>query len=544
MQKRRITALLLATVVAASTLFAGCGESEKVENNKEKESIFKESGEKVEDSKEEVEELEPVTLKYWMGQAKSEDSDLVEDAINKYLEDVLPNTTVEIEWVAGSEWKDKWSKAMSAQEKIDLTWMGYLNQVETEVSMGSLMPIDDLVAEYGAGIVDALGEKVVDLHRSMDGNLYFLPAWQGLVGNRYAILMPHESVELCEDGWAGSFQASLYETDELPYFNVDDKKETISYVEQYLAASKEAGKLGFGYYIKPIDAVGIILKSGSKLLSGEILVSQKGDTYYLEADSSLTGSKYNEFAILHDWYKKGYIREDVASVEVGDFQFRKDTPLSESYLTRVINAPLDTAEESESGYAGYPIDAFYVQETGEYIKGFSTGAAIPATSENPERAMMFLNLLYTDAELYNLFVYGIEDIHYTKNSDGTITIPEGVTYTGPYNWMVGTCMNSLQTEPSLLNYYQELKEAEDKAKLGMLDGFTFDAEPVSVEISNINAIKQEYTMCFVNDNWEDLFAERRDKLIAAGIDTVLEEYEKQLTVYAEEKGMKVEVIGY
>ena len=222
MQKKRIIALLMSVTLAMSCFLTGCGETE-VNTSESKESVV--------DNKEstgtvvsEEEELEPVTLKYWMAADKTEDADKVEAEINEYLADVLPNTTVEITWVSFSEWAEKWSKAMSAQEQIDLAWMGWLNSVETEVSMGSLMPIDDLLAEYGKGIVDTLSEPVVEKHRSLDGNLYFLPSWQGMIGGRMGLYLPHEIVELAGEGWAENFQKSLYETWKLPYSEIEKKK--------------------------------------------------------------------------------------------------------------------------------------------------------------------------------------------------------------------------------------------------------------------------------------------------------------------------------
>ena len=38
--------------------------------------------------------------------------------------------------------------------------------------------------------------------------------------------------------------------------------------------------------------------------------------------------------------------------------------------------------------------------------------AISIVSKNPERAMMFLNLLNTDEYLRNLLAFGIEGVHY------------------------------------------------------------------------------------------------------------------------------------
>lgn len=542
MRKKRITALLTALAVMASAFMAGCGTGEDTKQPQNSEQQVSVS-EMTEGSTEQEEELEPVTLKYWMMASKSEDSDLVLEAVNEYLAEVLPNTTLEIEWIESSEWKDKWAKAMASGEKIDLSWLGWMNAVETEVSMGSLMPIDDLLAEYGAGIVESLGDTVVEKHRSLDGNLYFLPAWQGMVGNRMGLYLPHENVELAGEGWAEDFQNALYATWKEPYWEVEKKKEVVSYVEQYLEASKEAGKLGLGFSPR-YNLVQLIFDSNTKTVGTWVNVVQEGDTYYLEGRYSTDGGNYYAVEIMHDWYEKGYIREDIASVGNENKQWTADVPMDQSYLNYIGNGWLDDENDNYTQNAGFQIDGFYLQEVCELSNGFATGTVIPATSQNPERAMMLINLIYTDPTLYQMLVYGIEDTHYTTNTDGTITIPENVTYQGPSNWELGTCMNSLQTNATKLDYYQRLKDAEAVANESILEGFTFDTAPVSVEISNMAAIEGEYGFAFTKDNWDELMVECRDKMIAAGIETLVNEVYDQLLPYAEAKGMKVEILEY
>lgn len=46
--------------------------------------------------------------------------------------------------------------------------------------------------------------------------------------------------------------------------------------------------------------------------------------------------------------------------------------------------------------------------------------AISTTSEDPARAMMFINLLHTDPYLNNLLNYGIEGKHYLKVNENVI----------------------------------------------------------------------------------------------------------------------------
>lgn len=53
---------------------------------------------------------------------------------------------------------------------------------------------------------------------------------------------------------------------------------------------------------------------------------------------------------------------------------------------------------------------------------FSSMYAISSFTEEPSRAMEVLRLLTTNEDIINLLAYGIENVHYEKNYDGTITI--------------------------------------------------------------------------------------------------------------------------
>ena len=62
-----------------------------------------------------------------------------------------------------------------------------------------------------------------------------------------------------------------------------------------------------------------------------------------------------------------------------------------------------------------------IEENAYLILGGDTSYAIPYCADEPERAMMVLNAIYSQPDLYNTLIYGIEGEDYTKNADGTIT---------------------------------------------------------------------------------------------------------------------------
>ena len=543
--------MLMVLTMAVSAVMTGCGNADEKENAVSKETSSQEKIESAESStsKEEVEELEPVTLKYWLGATETEDTELVEEAVNEYLAEVLPNTTLDLVYVPITEYKDRWQKAMAAQEAIDLAWHAesWMSILEEDIEMGGVMPIEEYVEEYGQGIIETLGQDVMDNHRSSDGHLYCLVSWQGLVGERYGIYLPQENVDLLGADWAEDFQEAIYESDKKPSYDEESKATVAAYLEEYLAASKEAGKLGLGLNLNndPMNKIYRVTQNVELAVPACIYPQLDGDTIYLEATSSPGHYYWKRLEIYHDWYEKGYIREDVASAEIAETTYSVDTK-DNNYITRTHNAWADGADKTESVKAGYDIACFYNTPAARKTNGFGTGTVVPATAKNPERAIMLMNLIYTDPTLYHMIVYGIEGTHYTKNADGTITYAENKKYEGPSCWMLGTCLNSLTTDASQLDYYQKLKEAEEDAWRPQYQWSGFDNSNVKVEISNIAAISKEYSLTALVplDNWKELKMEEREKLHAAGIEKVIKEYYNQLLPVAEKWGLKVEIRGF
>ena len=153
-----------------------------------------------------------------------------------------------------------------------------------------------------------------------------------------------------------------------------------------------------------------------------------------------------------DFYKKGYIRSDIASLEKGTLSFVTGGEFTPN--TTVIDVHNDLTPSTADMYsaqAGVDISLVQIEDKGYLSKGDASAMAIPYCADEPERAMMVLNALYTEPELYQLLIYGVEGEHYTDNGDGTITTSYGSQGTsdadyGLWKWTIGTCKNSLVTQ--------------------------------------------------------------------------------------------------
>lgn len=535
---KKTLSFVLALSTVCSMCLSGCGENSSSQSSA---ASAPQSGASQSESSSET-ELEPVTLQYWiLGEGKQKDSDLVWEEVNRLIQEKLPNTTVEFTSINGAEYGDKWIKAMAAQEQIDIAWSGYATNLADDVNKGALTPIDGLVAEYGQDIVAALSQQALDIHKSADGNLYFIPAWQGMVGGRSALYLPSELTALAGETWVEDTQALCYEN--YSTYTADAKKPVYDKLEEFLKAAKDAGKLALGFNPTNFNrwyGTGIWAESYGYIVEGD-------ETFTVKSWQASDVNKQN-YAIMADWYQKGYIRSDIASAEIRETNFKADG--LNGYLIRSHNGFTDDAAETASKDAGIELDAIFTSPACTYVLGTSTGTVIPKTSKNPERAMMVINLLYADegAKAYQTFVYGLEETHWKNNGDGTVTTlcgdgsPTSDWAYGAYKWTLGTCMNALTTQTDVPGYYEGLKAMEDTAYASPLLAFKFDSTNVATEKAQMDAVKAEYENAliygYLGADWEATYNEFVSKLNQAGLETYLTELQRQISDFVAANGSK------
>lgn len=550
--KKRTICLLLAMIMVLSIVLAGCSKTAETpaadETPATTEPAETTDNTETPEAPEETAEpaLEQKTIQLMItGAGKQANSDKVWAAFNEQLQQYVPNTTVEFIDVPFEEYSEKFSQVLASGEGVDLAWTGWLINKPQNIADGNLMPLDDLLAEYGQGIVDILGENVVEIHRNAaDGKLYYLPSWQGLCGERRGWLVVTEIAELAGDTWIEDTEAALNKWRN-NYTGIEDFQAVLDQATKYLAAAKEAGKLGAG--INTGRAFGWSMYNGMYSFLGvggaEIGITYCDGTFTVK--DGVAGEHYKLYAkTMADWYKEGYIRSDIMSVDTSTLTTPKNGEITDT--TYVFSCdPYLTEADQEAAIADAGMDMTYlpIEENAYLILGGDTSYAIPYCADEPERAMMVLNAIYSQPDLYNTLIYGIEGEDYTKNADGTITTsyvgasPTADDSYGIQRWIIGSCKNALINNGTDPNYYADLEALEETARVNPFLNFTFDRTNVEGICASILNVYYEYGPQLDNgvagDNWEELYnnymAARKD----AGIEELVTEFQNQLNAYIE-----------
>lgn len=549
--KKRTICLLLAMIMVLSIVLAGCSKTAETpaadETPATTEPAETTDNTETPEAPEETAEpaLEQKTIQLMItGSGKQANSDKVWAAFNEQLQQYVPNTTVEFIDVSFDEYSEKFSQVLASGEGVDLAWTGWLINKPQNIADGNLMPLDDLLATYGQGIVDVLGENVVEIHRNADGNIYYLPSWQGLCGERRGWLVVTEIAELAGDTWIEDTEAALNKWRN-NYSGIEDFQAVLDQATKYLAAAKEAGKLGAG--INTGRAFGWSMYNGMYSFLGvggaEIGITYCDGTFTVK--DGVAGEHYKLYAkTMADWYKEGYIRSDIMSVDTSTLTTPKNGEITDTTYVFSCDPYLTEADQDAvTADAGMDMTYLPIEENAYLILGGDTSYAIPYCADEPERAMMVLNAIYSQPDLYNTLIYGIEGEDYTKNADGTITTsyvgasPTADDSYGIQRWIIGSCKNALINNGTDPNYYADLEALEETARVNPFLNFTFDRTNVEGICASILNVYYEYGPQIDNgvagDNWEELYnnymAARKD----AGIEELVTEFQNQLNAYIE-----------
>lgn len=168
--------------------------------------------------------------------------------------------------------------------------------------------------------------------------------------------------------------------------------------------------------------------------------------------------------------------------------------------------------------------------------------SIVRTCPNPQQAMQFLNLINSDAAIFNLLCHGIEGKHYVfvdKNKK-LIGFPSGVTATSDkYNpgsdWMFGNEQNGYYTDATSVGIYADIQQANNTATRSTAFGFSFDPTNVTTQIAELTPITGATgsltdALGFGQLNPSDL-PKFLNQIKQAGGDAIVAEAQKQLNAW-------------
>lgn len=222
--------------------------------------------------------------------------------------------------------------------------------------------------------------------------------------------------------------------------------------------------------------------------------------------------------------------------------FANGTSATYSYNENIYTVGKELESAGLGTYEAYDIAPGTKRARGTYA---SDAIAIATNSKDPVRAALVLDALKGFPEVNNLIIGGIEGKHFNLDEEGNrVTLEGSVGYAwNAWSWALQTA--DMPQDATMDDRQKEyLAICEENEFVPEIVGFTFDKAPVETELNVINSIRDEYEFSFVlgvyGDKTEEKFQEFKEKIQAAGLEKVTEEFKSQYKAYCEKKGINLE----
>ena len=285
------------------------------------------------------------------------------------------------------------------------------------------------------------------------------------------------------------------------------------------------------YQYIPYDTLGV---AGG--WAGVLLDALSGDTTVVNLYES---DEYYEYLTwMQRWQEAGYLSADAATTN--------DQPMDWIKAGRCAGFTVgdDTPgnKENQKAYTGYEMVQLNIRPTYLTTNTYDQVRwCVSSTSENPGKALEFLNLLYDGPEVLNLLMNGIEGQHYVKHGDSMIiSYPDGIDGMNPPYCVVlgiyGDKRNLYMHEPNEDSFYSDSDIYTENALKypSVALGYTFNSSEYQTEMAAISSVINQYVTTLEYGMVADLdatYQEFIDALDAAGMNRLVEANQEQLDAW-------------
>jgi len=352
-------------------------------------------------------ELELVVAYLAIGNMK--EVGLVQEEISKITKEKI-NATVKLMPIDVGAWTQQVNLLLAGNEKLDLIMTSSFFNFSSQVAKGQLLPLDDLLEKYAPTIKDTMEPAIYNATK-VGGKNYGVPsirdtaADQGFIARKD--LMDKYNLNFDNVKTFADLEPILktIKDNEPEIFPIVQRSQTLAIAWDLIRGNIDA--LG--------DTPGVLLTDNQDLKVVNIYEEQ----IYKDA-----------LQLARKWYQAGYVMKDSATTQETNNSLIK-AGKAFGYLSNMKPG----FEQQESNLQGYEMIAVRLVpplSTSDAGTGFML--SIPKNTQDQNRAMQLMNLMYTDKDIVNLLDNGIEGKHYVSAGDNMIKAPEGGSNYGFNAW--------------------------------------------------------------------------------------------------------------
>ena len=508
MKKRVVRSIL--TLLAACACMTGCGSKSEPEASKS-ESV----GTQTETEK--PAEADKIVFAYMTQNNIPEADQLkrIQDLINDYTIDKI-NTEVELVLFSNADYMNQVNLMLASGEQVDIFRAQGTSHLPY-IQDGTALDITDYLDDELKETVDVIYDNFLK-PTTVNGRTYGILG----MGSNYVPGGFTYRTDIVEE--LGIDMSAVHSPEDLtavfakvkeayPNMTIIDPNRANALLETYLGKIVKFDPLG--------DNIAYSV-SGTAYQDDSKVVNMYETPEYIEL-CKLTRS----------WYEAGYYASDAATTTATTAELLMSGNCFGTFCG--LGNPKIAAQYTTN--YGYNFDN--VQISDSLVWAGSDGAwMVNSSSKAPSAACKFLNLLYTDAYVDNLLVYGEEGVDYVLNEEGFAVAPEGfvdmnsVAYSNNMNyyfwgnkWITYPVPGGLNKEES-----QAQMKKNYEGELSVYYGFLYDFSSLQAEYTACQNIVNEYKKAL----WvgavdvEETLNEMNKRLYAAGLDKLIAEKQRQL----------------
>ena len=460
-------------------------------------------------------ELPPVTITFTYGGNVFKDVDAVSDALSAIAQPKI-NATIKLKPIDWGAYDEKMKLAFAAGEECDIVFVApWINNYIQNIANGNIIALDDLLPQYAPG-----------LWKSMPAT-----SWGAARVNGKIYGVPNQQI------WVKPFGFNVRK-DLADKYELDASKITkYEELEPFLDAVKKGEP-----DVTPLQSAynWMFETSGfDPIISQETPVAIRFDDQDMKVFNAAASPEFKaSVELARKWYLAGYTPKD--KIESADAEAMWRAGKFAMSLAGVVKPGGDIESRQRFGQ-----DVYQQSVTKPFLTTAGSTATMNGvcrTSPNPERAVMVLELLNTDKEFYNLISKGIEGKHWEWADEANQVIkagPNNADYNPNTDWEFGNQFNAYYIDPeqAKIKAWDATYKLNNDSPPSVALGFNFNPEPVKTELANISAIVKELQEPLTN-GWVDPETALPDyltRLEEAGLQTVIDECQKQLTEWAQAK---------
>lgn len=417
------------------------------------------------------EELKPVELTWVLdGSGEPRDAAEVVRALNALPQLQAINTKINIIWYDWGSFDQKTQLMFTSGEPCDLVFTSnWANNYVNGAINGNYVALDDLLPKYAPKTWEEVSDVAWTMSK-VNGKIYAIPNQQLWYG-----------------AWGWQMRKDIADEIGVTLDDVDRYEDLTPVMAKILAAHPE-----WKYQIVQGGGPFVNGTMGYDAISGGYGWVKQGDTIRTVVNPAELPIMRERIELWREWVKAGYAPQEVVDYATADAA-RKN-----GFFPIKLHVSKPGVEGEDKMIYGYDwIAEPFEKPVLSYILPTMTGVC--ATSKNPERALMFFDLMYSDPEVYNLVANGIEGKHWVwvDKDKKVIGFPEGVDpqnsgYNINVDWMIGNVFISYYKNASQVGAWELTRKINSEAVLPMPGPFIFDPTPVQAEMAALATVDKQF----------------------------------------------------